>query len=288
MSNWGKAHINNNIGFGQAALAGNGFGSVYDKSENGFTVLNYNFFTDATLAFSLRDLGLGATYVVRVRRDSDNAEQDFTANEITNGTLLSFVGSGNGFVTILYEQKNSSLNLSNNTSTTQPKIVNNGTLVSENGKPTILFDGNDDYLENDSISITQPNQIFIVYSHGNNNDNIAFDGRVIGERQLINNKSTGTTYYAGTQKSNNISPLFNQLFLANLRFDASNSFYKRNAIDLGLGNPGLQNLNGLVLGANININADLNGFISEFTIYDTIPQNENQIEQNILNYYEIS
>jgi len=52
-----------------------------------------NPFADATLAFSLRDLGLGnVTNVVSVRRSSDNTEQDFTATEITDGTLLDFVG----------------------------------------------------------------------------------------------------------------------------------------------------------------------------------------------------
>jgi hypothetical protein len=51
----------------------------------------------ATSAYSLRNLSW--TYggpVVRVRRSSDNTEQDFTATQVTDGTLTTFCGAGNG------------------------------------------------------------------------------------------------------------------------------------------------------------------------------------------------
>ena len=104
-------------------------------SKGGFVT---NLFRDATLAFSLRDLGLGATYVVRVRRDSDNVEQDFTATEITNGGLETFVGSANGHVTIWYNQKGGN-NAIQNTATQQPIIIDTGNLVMENDKAALKF-----------------------------------------------------------------------------------------------------------------------------------------------------
>ena len=44
-----------------------------------------SFITGATVAYSLRKLSNAVSNVVRVRRSSDNAEQDFTANQIESG-----------------------------------------------------------------------------------------------------------------------------------------------------------------------------------------------------------
>ena len=93
-------------------------------------------------AYSLRQLKGSITNVIRVRRSSDNTEQDFTADEITNGTLLTFVGSGDGFVTTWYNQGNqtsSNANLTNTTTSEQPKIVSSGTLITEGDKPCVEF-----------------------------------------------------------------------------------------------------------------------------------------------------
>ena len=63
-------------------------------------------YPNASAAYSLRDLASASvgSAVVRVRRSSDNTEQDFTAVEITDGTLTTFTGANNGFVTTWYDQ----------------------------------------------------------------------------------------------------------------------------------------------------------------------------------------
>ena len=59
----------------------------------------------AAAAYSLRQLRTGVTNVVRVRRDNDDAEDDFTATEVSDGTLAAWVGAGNnGFVRTWYDQ----------------------------------------------------------------------------------------------------------------------------------------------------------------------------------------
>jgi hypothetical protein len=56
-------------------------------------------FTGSAAAYSLRNLTfLRGGPVVRVRRSSDNAESDFTATQVSDGTLTAFCGAGNGFV----------------------------------------------------------------------------------------------------------------------------------------------------------------------------------------------
>ncbi len=49
---------------------------------------------NAAAAYSLRSLTGGDPKVVRVRRSSGNAEQDFTASEVSSGALTSFVNDG--------------------------------------------------------------------------------------------------------------------------------------------------------------------------------------------------
>ncbi|AEX56026.1 virion structural protein [Synechococcus phage S-CBS4] len=103
----------------------------------------------AASAYSLRNLSLYHTDpVVRVRRDNDNAEQDFTAAEVSDGTLAAWVGAGNdGFVRTWYDQSGNGNNAQQAIAARQPKIVDNGALVAEGGKTAIDFDGSDDGLD---------------------------------------------------------------------------------------------------------------------------------------------
>jgi len=102
-------------------------------------------FPNAAAAYSLRKLR--AAYsgaAVRVRRSSDNTEQDigFDANgDLDTTALLAFVGTGgtdNGFVTTWYDQSGNGNNATNATASEQPLVVSGGTLVTENGKAAIL------------------------------------------------------------------------------------------------------------------------------------------------------
>jgi len=66
--------------------------SIHSFNTGKFVLDQY---TGATAAYSLRRLSVNSTNVVRVRRSVDNAEDDFKADEITDGTLTSFVGGQN-------------------------------------------------------------------------------------------------------------------------------------------------------------------------------------------------
>ena len=96
-------------------------------------------YPNASAAYSLRDLASASvgSAVVRVRRSSDNTEQDFTSTEITDGTLTTFTGANDGFVTTWYDQSGNSNNAVNSTATTQYKIVDSGVVYINNGKPAI-------------------------------------------------------------------------------------------------------------------------------------------------------
>jgi len=62
--------------------------------------------------------------------------------------------SGNGYVTTWYDQSGKGNNLSQTTQANQPQIVNNGSVNTENGRPTIRFmDTSDEMFENNNINI---------------------------------------------------------------------------------------------------------------------------------------
>jgi hypothetical protein len=63
--------------------------------------------------------------------------------ELDAEALLSFVGTGNGFVRTWYDQSGNGRNATQTDTTRQPQIVNNGAIVTENGRPVASFDGTD-------------------------------------------------------------------------------------------------------------------------------------------------
>ena len=121
----------------------------------------------AAAAYSLRNLqGRSGkdSAVVRVRRDNDDAEQDFTATEVSDGTLTAWVGAGNdGFVQTWYDQSGNSSDVTQSIYGSQPQIVDNGSVITKNNKPAIYF--NSSLLGSTGlIDVTQDLSMFTVIS----------------------------------------------------------------------------------------------------------------------------
>jgi hypothetical protein len=150
----------------------------------------------AAAAYSVRLLKSDYTgSAIRVRRSSDNAEQNigFTAlGNLDTTALTSFCGAGNGFVTTWYDQSGSGVNATQTTAANQPQIVSSGSVITENSKPTLQFDGTNDTL---SFSGTYLNTAaahtnFALYRlrNGSNNDNIIM---------TLKNNSSDLLYFMG-------------------------------------------------------------------------------------------
>jgi hypothetical protein len=106
----------------------------------------------AAAAYSLRKLSVNYNGpAIRVRRSSDNAEQDIGFNgngDLDEASLLTFVGINSGFVTTWYSQgSTASANFTQSTIASQPRIVNAGVVDRESGKPSIFFDGSNDFMD---------------------------------------------------------------------------------------------------------------------------------------------
>ncbi len=122
----------------------NAFYSIYWDGSR-MSLLDY--YPSSSAAYSLR--ALNSAYVgalVEVRRSSDGAKRDIYANydgSLDVGSLLSFTGAGNGFVSTWYDQSGNGNDATQATTTSQPKIVNAGALVTGG----LDFDGVNNYLD---------------------------------------------------------------------------------------------------------------------------------------------
>jgi hypothetical protein len=141
-------------------------------------------YPNAEAAYSLRALNSAYTSsAIRVRRSSDNAERDIGLlydGSLDTSSLLSFVGAGDGFVTIWYDQSGEGNDAAQGSASKQPKIVSSGVVITENGEPSVEFNGTTDYIQNElsveptvtafavSKIVSEPDYNFIYDSFGTN------------------------------------------------------------------------------------------------------------------------
>ena len=115
-----------------------------DNFSTSYLLDNFqNNITDIVRAYSLRKLyGRYSGMCINVRRDSDNTTKDIGFNEDSSldvGSLLSFVGNNNGFITTWYDQSLNNTNATQTNQSLQPQIVSYGVLLTKNGRATINF-----------------------------------------------------------------------------------------------------------------------------------------------------
>lgn len=92
--------------------------------------------------YSVRSVGGYSGPVMRVRRSSDNTEQDIgtSGGNLDTVSLLAFVGAGNGFVRTWYDQSGQANHVTQTTLASQPQIVAAGVVILNGaGLPHIDF-----------------------------------------------------------------------------------------------------------------------------------------------------
>jgi hypothetical protein len=123
-------------------------------------------------AYSLRQLDLVDKNVIRVRRSSDNTESNFTATQISDGSLAAFVGAGNdGFIRTWYDQSGNGLDLEQTATGSQPQIVSSGSLITENNKPAILYTASARWLSKSTSYSTSNHSVFQVVKRTSSSGN---------------------------------------------------------------------------------------------------------------------
>ena len=298
---------------GVRTLTVDGTEITIDRSEEANLESFLQEFTGASAAYSLRDLaGSGNTTVVRVRRASDNSEKDFSASEVSSGTLTNWVGAGNdGFVETWYDQSGNGNDGVQQVSGSQPKIVDAGVLVTGG----IDFDGVDDGLLTSSnfTDTFQSATIFAVTKEHTTSGKAcmvrirpngaygAFHG--ITWEKDVDDTYAPTTFIDGANgsvsaslagqgtrnKSKNLNTLIYQqsqiLAYENGALDATLNNVRSGSVPVG----DVTLVDQLWLGQNFDDNArPFNGTMSEVIIYFTDQSaNREAIENNINNQYDI-
>lgn len=197
----------------------------------------------ATMAYSTRKLRNSYNgSALRVRRSNDDAELDigFSGIDLDTITLLNHVGSNNGFVTTWYDQIGSKNAIQTNT-LRQPWIVNSGSMILQNNKPSFYYYSNpwDQRLQIDNTgspfagtSRFSLNLVTNLYTSGN------FD-RIISIQYSPDSNDYGYTtslvglgqegnYQQVRTNRNNIKavhniPAYNQLFTSTVIYDETTS-----------------------------------------------------------------
>ena len=248
-------------------------------------------------AYSLRSLTGGDPRAVRVRRDTDSAEQDFTVSEINSGALVAYVGSGNdGFVETWYDQSGNGNDVTQTTAANQPKIVNAGSLVTVNSKASFKFDGTDDFLERETYTqgtLSQPNTFFSVAEldvYADENRKL-YDGHLNTARNMFQLSTTGSgqfAHFAGTVVATGENADADRHLFTSLLNGASSSL-RIDGTEKTTGNPSTQGMTGIVIGANHDTaNNFWDGDIQELIIYNSNEtSNFTALETNINSHYSI-
>lgn len=234
---------------------GNALGLPYRKNGLGFVGALDAYTTSLTGAWSVRRRLLTSYTgpLIRVRRSSDNAEQNIGATgtgSLDTSSLLTFVGAGDGRVVTLYDQAGSN-NYTQATAINQPLIVASGSLRTDDGTtPAIYFGTSVEFLASSAWSGSAVSAYYVA--RVTDDPTTSYIGALVGDVGTAAATDTfpftdGNVYYglaSNARKScGNPTPALNAAFLAtcvsasanwNLRVNSA-AFYSTGTNTVGLG-----------------------------------------------------
>jgi hypothetical protein len=187
-------------------------------------------YPNAAAAYSLRKLR--AAYsgsAVRVRKEVSTVSSETDIGFLADGSLdtvslLAFASdadSGDVFVVTWYDQSLSN-DATQSTAANQPKIVSGGSLVTENGKPAVDFDGVSSSFNVSKITLSDDWNLFITHKLDSNS---YYFGDTIGGDYLRYriNDSYRLQIAGGTDTVTGIGDIIGAQKLLNIERDSSNN-----------------------------------------------------------------
>jgi len=240
----------------------------------------------AAAAYSLRSLSRSyADPVVTVRRSSDDAEENFTAAEVADGTLAAFCGAGDGFVFRWWDQTSNGWHATAAADANEPKIVSGGVVVETDGNPAIRFDGTSDYLLASSVSVSQPNTYFIVAKRDalTGKQNFIDGNSGLTRQEIAISASTGQrAAYASGGSSVSGTAANTAQELCSVIFNGSSSvFFVNGALDAS-GTLGAGAIGQLVIGADSDRSDYLEGTMQELILYPSDLSSQRELVEGLI------
>lgn len=263
----------------------------------------------ASVAYGLRQMrNAYSGSLIRVRRSSDNTEQDIgmIGENLDVSSLLTFAGSGSAYIKTWYDQSGNGKNLTQTTTSYQPRIVNAGSLETSNDKPAAYFDGGD-YMYNSAMTgfISGANLTSFLVGSISASSSIwgrlavlqktgdADDYTTSTSMNLLGGNGTTTDVSCDTNNSGvNMTVASATLFQAVCYHDSSNNLY--GYINGALhGTDSISNSiapDYLVVGASrsgSSITDNFTGYVSEVIIYNSALSGSNivSVETNQMSYF---
>ena len=244
----------------------------------------------AAAAYSVRKLS--STYTgssLRVRRSSDNAEQDigFVGEDLDKASIITFVGAGNGFVTTWYDQSGNSRNAAQASASVQPAIISSGSVQLENSKPIMI--GNTGTIQlTTNIPLSSGNQTQLSVSRHEGVINTSgyvmsnFDGFSPNRSQLISSNGSASAPYLPPPPSNSF--LNGSSFTFTTRDVAYDKLITQSLVTLNWTSSGFTSMSIIGSGyATFSMQS-----MQEFILYDADKLTDRaSIEANINTYYSI-
>ena len=254
-------------------------------------------YSNAAAAYSVRKLSSAYSgSAIRVRRSSDNAEQniEFNGENLDTTSLTTFCSGTNGFVTTWYDQSGNGRNATQTTAANQPQIVSSGNVILENTKPTISFLSGLSGLDFSNFSgssvtmfmivkakndpaLTDADSGFVSFGGGATNhypyrDGVIYDDSFSNSRKTVGNPTTTLA----------------QLNLYNVLSKSAEWTARLNTTQIFTTSSNTVQINTNPKIGSKNTGAGMNNFISELIIYPSDQSsNRTGIETNINTYYAI-
>jgi hypothetical protein len=250
----------------------------------------------AAAAYSVRKLRTAYTgSAIRVRRSSDNTEQDigFDSNgNLDTSSLTTFCSGTNGFVTTWYDQSGNGLNQTQSTAANQPQIVSSGSVLLQGTKPTLSFDGTSDFMDASGVTTGNPKSIFMPTKALSLPvaETVIFDSVTTNQALLYKALNNNITIGFGNFGPSSYNATTNYILYSILQNGTTSNAYVNSSTQIYTNaNLGTNAFNGLRIGG-VRGTASLfyNGNIPEFVVYGSNQaSNRTGIESNINTYYGI-
>jgi hypothetical protein len=208
--------------------------------------------------------------LIRLRRDSDDAESDFgydSDGNLDTAAISTWLGGASGYGVTFYDQVGGD-DVTQATNAAQPLYVPN----LQNGHPGFRFDGSDDYLQGaftNGGALSQPFNVFSVAkldeaAVNDDSDVYLLDGDDNSGRMMLVTNSSETpdawAIYAGSFLNGNIAD--SDWNLWSVLFGGVSSQFWLNQSSEASGNAGGDNSDGITIGARFLIKAFWDGDIA--------------------------
>jgi hypothetical protein len=259
-------------------------------------------YPSAAAAYSVRLLRTAYSgNAIRVRRSSDNAEQNIGfdgSGNLDTTALTSFCSGTNGFVTTWYDQSGNARNATQTTAANQPQIVSSGAIINVNSKPCVQFDGSNDIIKFIGSGTSSSNTLFVL-SKSNNNSASYQTITSIGSIQ----PATAFAYLYFGAAGNDARSIYSDVLTS---LDGARTLVQElvtinavsTTISMLVNNSSVSltnntrvlttNLNNVQIGNDTQYNDPFNGSIQEVVLYTTAQtSNISGINTNINTYYGI-